>query len=374
MAGGALNDEPDLQARQRGSAVVEFAICSTVLAPLALTATIFTELCLVKLKLQETTRYVAWEMTDFRLSDYQAGGQISHDAAFAGALATVAQEAKERYSDDFDGATRNPNIRSIPSLTARFLALDISQPDVAIEVQNQLTGALDFGGVTNPTGNHLSPESLLFERFGFNEKGLARISISGNVRAPFFNPVFRALARTPKEGVIGSGGLAFSGAAIEMLVDAWTLYDGSDVRLFPSTDTSAGTPEYGRQVRRMAFAGFETSLAGVDSAISAVRKILPIEDPLSPQRLTSITYSRKDGYSSGRVVLSVNQGVDSRHNRAQTSFHTAPIRDNWKYQESEPCLTLDQLDEGYMGCETGSESSPGAGDYPCLFRTEGICR
>ena len=81
---------------RRGAATTEFALIVPVLVVILMFSMYLTELVRAKIKMQEFSRYVVWELTSYTLSDF---GKAQHDAAFTDAKQEMMDEAVERYKD-----------------------------------------------------------------------------------------------------------------------------------------------------------------------------------------------------------------------------------------------------------------------------------
>jgi hypothetical protein len=79
--------------------MVELAVVLPLLVSLVLFSQFFVELVRAKLKVQEASRYLAWEMTSHLLSDYGGEGENRHALAFERAREQVVGEAQHRFQD-----------------------------------------------------------------------------------------------------------------------------------------------------------------------------------------------------------------------------------------------------------------------------------
>jgi hypothetical protein len=355
---------------QSGGSLVEFAIVSTVMVPLALASILVQELWTVKLKLQEAARYATWELTAFPLSDFQ---NAQHDALFDAALNVVQAEVQSRYGDgDMDGATGTGAPTGLPTFT-NFIVLrapiDLAvDPGVAggINADAQMlpfdgTGSSDGSGRTNFTG---PIDHLLFDRFSFNRKGLINLRLTGSAGiVPGFNPAFWTSGQgfASKSATIDGGQLSFVSAPMMLLADDWHLADGAAVTDFSLTSKPPGAAgPYVEQVSRMAFVGLAKGNIG---AVSRYADLLgkyfgAIDPPLSSRRLVSLPYQGKP--ASGEMSLNIDAG--------QTRFQTTEIRTDISYSSSEYVRTLEKRDTGFLGCSPGQARAPEDGpSYPCDY-------
>jgi Flp pilus assembly protein TadG len=79
-----------------GQALVEFAIVAPLIVMILLFAIWFYELIHIKLKVQEATRYAAWEATAFPLHDY-AEGPDANDQLKEDALTQIRDDTCSRW-------------------------------------------------------------------------------------------------------------------------------------------------------------------------------------------------------------------------------------------------------------------------------------
>jgi Flp pilus assembly protein TadG len=371
--------------RQRGAAVVEFAIVATVLTPLLIAMIMLTELSIAKLKYEEAARYAAWELTAFQLSDYKAS---NHDGLFSAALTQINSEVTQRYGDgDLDGATATGG--ASPTKLTPFQPFIVIRPQTDVAINMSISGGvnedakmLNFGAggsIGSAVATVTGPlDDLTFKLYKFNEKALANIQITGTVNiAPGWNPRFwpGTGELSNKSDTIAGGSLPYTSTPVLLLADDWHLsaapLPGAPVA--SPTDTSeviqfslpASTPysnkPYLLQVERMAFGGFVKQggiLSSVSGVISNFAKYIQIDWPLDANRLVEIPYKLTP--SSGQVKLTVDKG--------QVSFHTTEFRDQMTYTNSEYAKTLAKLGQGYMGCPLGQARTPTDGpNYPCNY-------
>src|SRR5215472_10018262 len=80
----------------RGAALIELAISVPLLLLVILATDFCYEIIQAKLKLQEASRFAAWEMTSFPLDDF---GTAQHEAAYAAAANGVRASTEQRYSN-----------------------------------------------------------------------------------------------------------------------------------------------------------------------------------------------------------------------------------------------------------------------------------
>jgi hypothetical protein len=126
-------------------------------------------------------------------------------------------------------------------------------------------------------------------------------------------------------------------------------------------DSNPPDGPYIDQVQRMAFFGFASKgsvVSKIGGMLSSITEWLQIDDVVSSRRLVSIPY--KQTYTSGQIQLTVDKG--------QSKFHSSEMRPTVSYANSQYYLTLQKLNNGYMGCAPGSARTPTDGpNYPCNY-------
>jgi hypothetical protein len=131
----------------------------------------------------------------------------------------------------------------------------------------------------------------------------------------------------------------------------------------------------------MAYLGIMDTGAGsaVSGVLGQVLGFFGLDDPFSPHRLVSITYNRNSLTSGAVTFTNINDtsdDLDGHHANSEKTFHTNSIRDQWYTSDSLFCKTMEQLDNGYMGCKPGQETDPttsSSGPFPCSYSSNHVC-
>ncbi len=84
--------------REAGQALVEFAIVTPLVVMILLFAIWFSELVTIKLKVQEATRYAAWEATAYDLHDYDQG-RTANTTKYLSMAGNVMKDTALRYAN-----------------------------------------------------------------------------------------------------------------------------------------------------------------------------------------------------------------------------------------------------------------------------------
>jgi hypothetical protein len=192
--------------RQRGAAILEFALVVPLLITMLLFSLFFTELIRGELKLQEAARFAAFEMTSYTLTDY---GKKDHAGAFSLAAKEVKEEAEERFKD-FDSIETNQAFTPFASFDP--MKIEIVEDKDEIDLFKSNVGALNsiFGVVSGPLNKILNT-------WGFNTHGRLMVKVTSAA-----HPLLLA-QHYMDEG----SGARFS-------VDQW---GGQDLRNLPITNT-----------------------------------------------------------------------------------------------------------------------------------------
>ncbi len=255
---------------ERGQAVVELALLTLLLVPILLYAIFLAELSLAKLKGQEAARYMVWEMTAFGLSDWKEG---DHDARFASAKQILVKEMQARYADDLQSAT--PLV--LRGAAPKPVTLTLSFSEAQTELQNEDAGTWNVeiaGANTAAVGRGAD---FLFQRFGFNTKGLVKGSLKVHIKNRFLG---RVLPVYDQERMLLTDELDLS-VAESLLADSWDLKDGADATT-TSQGGCKGDSGFCLQVQRMYLASLTQELGFLKSgALGGILKLLNLHDPLN---------------------------------------------------------------------------------------------
>lgn len=353
----------------RGAAIVEFALVVPLLVSLLMFSIFLSEILRAKLKLQEASRYVAWEMTSYALSDY---GNADHGKAFDIAMTASVKEATARYQD----------LDSIEP-EGRFGTLLRAEP-VQVVIQNQSVAGMDLSrafegsGGTGAEAASAVGKTLdsFLEHFRFNTKGQVEVELRGGLTSLLLP---RSYLQKEDQGfftVDNWGGRNLSHMQVKnrftLIANGWHLPDGGDaVVRSKQAGVHGGGSDHGlsRQVDRMKFLGAGNYLDPVDlGALSKVAHFALPDFPgpfvvahnYKPGETARGCNKSKHGAPLGLNNLNSYPGLDDP---AQRCFDTAPFRDTQSYDSSLYRKVFLARGENFMGCknmQADMPSMPGA--------------
>ena len=252
---------------ERGAAMTELALVAPLLVVLILFSLFLSEEVNFRMKLQEASRYLAWEMTAHPLSDYSPDDKKTKtdpDKAYSLASKHVLEEGLERYKDlDSIEPSAGPNfIATFDPLAATMVNDAVPLVDSSMHLDNTRSDA-EFA---TPYSAMSAGENAVLKDFGFDLRG--RISVT--VTSAMHNHIL------PKHYLETGGGgwysTPVSGAAnlddlhmkntFTLVADDWHLTDGAEAvmtkgragRHLSRDDPGANSGLY-RQVNRMTFYG-----------------------------------------------------------------------------------------------------------------------
>lgn len=309
---------------EAGGAVVETAILSLIMVPLAIYSIFMYEFAMINLKASEVARYTAWEMTAMQMSDYESYAHHNNkDGFLKSRMSELELEVKERWGDDMNSATvpSDSNLASKLNGTlfaekhsglivtkfdggengdaaGAFLTVNLTDsspyddadeidPNDADPVSEDDTGIL--GGLVGNLSSFLGRSAgKFYDKFWFNTQGFVGTEIGVQMRFSHTAPIYKG------EGMYIDG----SGNATNLLpklkgkekivADAWDLKAGGDVdmgQVKGPEDSGAGTP-YLNQVGKIAFLGLVDKVRGAlgdfGDTLSSIGDLLGIRDPFSP--------------------------------------------------------------------------------------------
>ncbi len=262
---------------KRGAAIVEFAIISTILIPITLYISFFSDLLHLRNKVDEMNYFAAWELPAYLLSDYDGEGANDDTTGAMGVapnrMSTAINDIKTRT------ATLYKNYDSAePSLENPFFMMLTPAPITFALAKSYSMNELTDGesGTTNP-GNggamaklyevlNKGSNLLAGDLFRFNTEAVA---VSFSVKADF-TVTQRTIAANEGFGkdskqfanrnmflddMINSGG-NYTAKPFVVVADSWALNDGRDVR--PNSNFYNYT--YRKQVQRMFLLGLPNLL------------------------------------------------------------------------------------------------------------------
>ncbi len=266
-------------ARQRGSALTEFAVVVPLFVTLVYGSLYLSDLGRFRLKAQEIARYGAWAFTQRPLSGYRHDdlGRASqyHTEMFDEARTQVTQEVAEIY-DDLDGA----NDRWLPGASAQTMSAALMPPATS-DFKNQsvsLTPEWANASLAEPLSTLWMVLQFLqvggsvnefvtgpFKRLGFNQKG--QITAQAHVA---LNPPVTLRAQREALAMARVGGLRGadlsrlsspvmlkikdrSGRAIDttLIADSWKVTDGWSTFPGGKFDNGAKERQYANVVQHV---------------------------------------------------------------------------------------------------------------------------
>ncbi|MBX5481999.1 MAG: pilus assembly protein [Myxococcaceae bacterium] len=354
----------------RGAATVEFALVTPLLVTMLMFGMFLTDLARVKLKMQEASRYVTWEMTSYLLSDYGAKGRPDHARNFNEALDKTVKEAKERYKD-LDSVEDDAG--PMASFTYGPFEATLENQDVPFAntslIQSLPGGdfAADIIGAIN------GPANAAIGYLGFDTKG--RIKSTVNMRV---DTRLSALPRHYYDTGSGAmyqsdhwGGYDLSSfnltSSLTMVVNDWHLADGGDVVARDGRagrHNSDGVTGLHRQTKRMVLLGLGDLVSRIP-LWSTIQNYLPFPQPLGTYTVSHNyvkgTESRNcnytDGYN-GKKGLTNQSPILHEDDQDMRCYDTSPYRDTKAYDQSMYRRIFMARGEWFMGCENPMADDP----------------
>jgi hypothetical protein len=364
------------KAVRRGAATVELALVVPLLVSLLMFSVFLSDVIRARLKLQEASRYVAWEMSSYPLSDYATA---DHDKAFDAARAATVKEASERYKD----------LDSIEP-QGRFGTLLRASP-VQVRIQNQPVAGIDlsrvFPGGAGGTGPETAaavgkPLGFFLERFHFNTRGQVEVEVSSTLASHMLPRRYLQKEQHGFFDVDNWGGRDLSHLPVRsrytLIANGWHLSDGEDALM---KSGRAGVHEDGSphglsvQVGRMKFLGVGNYLdrVGLDRLAPVARFLVPdflgtfvVSHNYVPGESARGCNKTRHGAPMGLNNLATYPGLDDT---AQRCFDTAPFRDTQEYDHSLYRKMFMARGGYFMGCKNAQADMPNMPDLdPRLSR------
>jgi hypothetical protein len=374
--------------RNRGNAILEFALVLPILIALILYSLFFSEIVCVKLRLLEVVRYAAWEMGSHPLSDY---GTASPQKAFERAKAQTIRDAEARYAGlDSVELTRSNVLGQIEKLE-----LEIAQADAPWIAANAASppGSQGDGWSEAIFGALASGPARLLKGWGYNTGGQLRIdanAVLGNRLLPqhFLDRSAGGFFRVDFFGGRNLTRLSLR-TGIALIADGWTLPDGADSVM---KNSRAGQHREGsqssglyRQVQRMGFLG----LRGRLERVPAVSSVLGLLHSVAPDPIGTYVVSHNyapdppGAYSrdcnaptypaSARGGLNNLQKVSLLDSDRPRCFDTAPFRDQASYEDSLYIQMFLARGGWFMGCKNAQADDPSStDDFEIRGETSGV--
>ncbi|MBX7098617.1 MAG: pilus assembly protein [Myxococcaceae bacterium] len=360
----------------RGAAITELALLAPVLVVILLWSMYLAELARVQLKVQEATRYMAWEMTAYTLDDY---GQANHDHAFQLAHDQAVQEATDRYKDldSIEDTTTGNMFMGWGGFTTEVVNEDIP----AFETGIPGLGSASLPGPFQKALSALNDSSRFFyKRFGFNTKGQVTVSTT-----------LRTDNRILPQHFLDEGGTGFFGSDVyggrslnnrpvnnryTLVASGWDLTDGTNsrARAFGLGAPRAGLNFLGSptglysQVRRMMHLGLTADLADfgpVGNVASFIANVIPM--PLQSAYVVSNRYEHggddhgcRDFNTGAEGWAGMNnvKGASKLDANQRACFDTSPFRDTVVLGDSLYRQMFRARGEYFMGCMNPMADDP----------------
>jgi Flp pilus assembly protein TadG len=362
-----------LKTSRRGAATVEFALVVPVLVSILMFSMFLTEIILAKFKLQEASRYVAWEMTSYTLSDF---AEADHDKAFNVAMQAATAEATERYAD----------LNSVEPNGGNYAVMLRPDP-VSVNITNQTVAGIDMSWVM--PGGSAGQEAVgaigkgynyFLNHFKFNTKGQVQVEVNSRLASMVLPRRYLQKDTGGFYNVDNWGGKDLSNLPVKnrftLIANGWHLPDGGDAVV---KDKRAGLHKEGdkehglyMQVDRMKFLGVTNYLneVGFDSLSSITNFFLPdfmgtfvvahnyTQGDAAPSRECN---TDKHTAHSGLNNLDKYPGLDQRpedNDDLLRCFDTAPFRDTVTYESSLYAKIFEARGENFMGCKNAMADMP----------------
>ncbi|QRO01201.1 pilus assembly protein [Archangium violaceum] len=349
---------------QRGAAIVEFALVVPLLVSILMFSIFLSEIIRAKLKLQEASRYVAWEMTSYALSDYGSG---DHEKAFDVAMTASVKEAAERYRD----------LDSIEP-EGRFGTMLRAEP-AQVTIKNQGVSGIDLSRVFEGSGG-MGAEAAsavgktldyFLEHFHFNTKGQVEVELRSRLTSIGLPRNYLQKEDKGFFTVDNWGGKDLSNMQVKnrftLIANGWQLPDGGDALVKSKrAGVHGGGSDHGLylQVDRMKFLGIGnyTGQVGLDQLSEVANFLLPdflgpfvVAHNYKPGESARDCNKSKHGAPMGLNNLNSYPGLDDPDQRC---FDTAPFRDTQAYDSSLYRKVFMARGENFMGCKNMQADMP----------------
>jgi hypothetical protein len=326
----------------------------------------FTELIHAKLKLQEVTRYAAFEMTSHPLTNYSSG---DHDRAFARAAQKTREDVLARYQalDSAERASAIAGGRGFENFGVR-----LENRTVNLSGDSLPNSEGEGGGWLGPVLDRLSGTvSAATERLGFNSRGAVEAEASVTFRGRLLPLGYTYLLQARGGPDLDRFALT---SRYTLIASGWHLPDGRDAivgrhRAGVYRGDERPTVLY-QQVSRMTFLGAKErfrQLPGLSTALRALRGVAP--DPTgtfvvshnyglvvpADQRGCRYLQGYPPAARSGLNNLRAASEVDFDR---PTCFDTAPFRDHAEYESSLYVRIFEARGRWFLGCKNAAADNP----------------
>jgi hypothetical protein len=379
-----------LRRGELGQSLVEFAIIAPVIVGILIFAIFFYEATQIKLKQQEAERYVVWEFTGKKITDYNSpGGNLGR---FGAAQSEIVRDTRERY-EGLISYSLNSNRRRYVMTSWAYSPPQIQHqrpPDVpggfwmnvafqlfkvaytiwdaqTFTSVNPLHYALMTGSDTSPTFAGTGAIEAQFDaakHWKFNTWGYVSSKMQWRI-APttaftqdlmderFDNKRFRRFTSLELKDPASPNGLS-------LIVDHWNLQDGRSI--WGNYRGDEGTA-YWTQVNQMAFVT-KTSRAIAESTWGPLRDILSVVTGMGQQLPLSVD---RDGLNTALASIQYNGQPGKRYlnvDRGPGDFDTAPFSGAYRSSfESRGNNFMGCPEAGQLGCNGGLSQNNPFGDY-----------
>lgn len=342
---------------ERGAATTEFALVSLLLVPTLLYSIFFYEMSLTRLKANEASRFLVWEMTAYGLSDFKEG---DHEKKFKTARQEILDEVKERYGDgDLDGAT--PTLVKDYKAHA-FLALETSVDTAQVDITDGEPGiyAIDGFDALDDIVNYV------FGFWKFNKQGKPvgkfKIHAKNKLLGKLMPIGYTEKMLEKDEFDIPS--------SQSIIADQWDVKDGAAMAhiagITCDADGKPACPDYFAQIKRMHLAGL-TNLMGGDSVENALGKISGAVGVHLPLLAVGVSQPLS-GSNTSEVSLTVSaENMKCHSHQPVRTGMTNVYKDTYKKEDSRYYKLYQKLGPCYMGCDEPLKQE--AGDNACSYNS-----
>ena len=367
----------------RGAAITEFALVAPLLVTLLLFSMYFTEIIRAKLKLQEASRYVAFEMTSYTLTDYGSSAPDRHRKAFDLAKGKVAQDALDRFKD-LDSVDDRPAGNFVVGYQDVRVRVDEQQVALA---ESPVSNALPVGGpIAQGIANAINGGSnWFFNRFGFNTRGQVQVELTGTIESRYLPRNFlndRGFFSVDQWGGSNLQSMRLRNR-FTLIATGWHLPDGSDAVMTkdgndggPRAGLHGGGSDHGLylQTKRMVNLGVTNDLSaipGFDLVMNVLSFVGP--NPFDSTFVVAHNYGLASGgdrgcnSDPGHDFDTQHQARGGMNNLLERSsldhdrrkcYDTAPFRDQTSYQDSHYASIFRARGPYFMGCENPEADDP----------------
>ncbi len=374
--------------RMRGQAITEFALVVPLLIVIIFFSLYFTELVRAKLKLQEASRFAAWELTSYALDDY---GKGDHANAFSIAQKATIDAELDKYKDleSIDDRTPGGFIVGYSNVTATIKNLD---PEPFVSPVPGINGNAFVNGLTGALGNTVSAAHGLL---GFNTKGKIEVETKMSLDNRILPRHFLDEGGTGFFKADVWGGRNLQNLTLKnrftLIASGWQLPDGADAE---QHQTGGGGPRAGvhrggsgsglyEQVKRMRLFGAPNklmSIPGLSQVFSLIGSFVP--DPLTAAYVVSHNYFAagdkgvKDRGCDQDPSHGAQWGMNNLQDESGKSdgpgldwdrrkcYDTAPFRDTPKYGDSLYRQMFEARGSFFMGCKVAQADNPSEAGPP----------